>query len=75
NDPEKAVRMSHEIQRMMPDLVVVEQVLEAARQWGPGSTLNHVPAARFEPGASRLWSVPPTKILFEFFREDWQGWP
>lgn len=75
NDPRTALNMCRQIQRMMPDLVVVEILVNAARDWEPGKPLPHIPAARFESGTSRHWKVPPSKILFEFFREAWKGWP
>jgi len=78
NNPRKALQIGHRIRRLMPDLNVVDTVMEIARKRLSHQTeepLPHIPAARFEPGSSRQWKVPPTKILFEFFREDWNGWP
>lgn len=74
NDTAGALETARVIRRMMPTLRVAEQLEKAALNWSPGGRLPHIPAARFEPGSSRSWKISPTKIYFEFFREDWHGW-
>jgi tetratricopeptide (TPR) repeat protein len=62
------------IKRIMPTLRVVDDLLGAAENWVPGTELDHIPAVRFEPGPAHSWKVAPTRLSFEFFREDWDGW-
>ena len=75
NDPATALREAAIIRRMMPTLRVVDQLEAAARDWRAGQVLEHIPAARLEAGSARGWKVSPTKVYFEFFREDFHGWP
>ena len=74
NDPAAALESAAVIRRMMPTLRVVADLERAALAWRAGNTVPHIPAARFEPGPSRTWKISPTKVYFEFFREDWHGW-
>jgi len=74
NNPEKAIHFSAIIQRMMPDLTAATQLKHAAQNWTSDSKLEHIPAARFSTGQAHQWKISPTKIYFEFFRPNWNGW-
>jgi tetratricopeptide (TPR) repeat protein len=74
NDPVSALQASAQIRTLMPNLHAVGQIESAAREWTPGKQLEHIPAARFAPGPAHKWKVSPTRLYFEFFREDWNGW-
>ncbi|MBN1295268.1 hypothetical protein JXA80_00720 [bacterium] len=74
NDPEQALHIVETVRKMMPDLAVVNRIEHAALAWSPDRHLSHIPAARFESGPASRWSISPTKILFEYFREEWTGW-
>lgn len=74
NDPDAALQSAALIRTLMPNFHVVEQLESAAREWIPGKQLEHIPAARFAPGPAYKWKVSPTRLYFEFFREDWNGW-
>ncbi len=74
NDTFYAKQAVNIIRRTMPTLGVVDTLERAANNWMPGKQLPHIPAARFEPGPAYTWKVAPTRLYFEFFREDWHGW-
>ncbi len=74
NNPAAALRECALIRNSMPNLSVVEQLESAAREWVPGNRLEHIPAARFVSGPAYTWKVSPSRLYFEFFREDWHGW-
>ena len=74
NNPAAALHECALIRNIMPNLRIVEQLETAAHNWVPGKQLDHIPAARFISGPAQTWKISPSRLYFEFFREDWHGW-
>ncbi len=71
---DRARELSQKVRRILPVYTKVGQFEVLIDDWHPGDPIPYISTAVLQTDNISQWIISPSKILFEYFRDDWQGY-